>query len=95
MQLPDAKREAELAKRISDLPVGLHVEVRSGLGLTGFLAAVRGFAAQAAPGMLVWETRTHSDQRYAAVKLSLAKHDLDDLRPSRVPQPRAEDVART
>jgi len=64
------EREAEqfMERNWHRLPVALHVEVRSGLKLTAFLAGVRAFIEQSAPGMTVWETKKHNDRPY--VKLS-------------------------
>lgn len=51
-------------------PVAIHAEVSSALKLTAFLAAVRGWLEEVAPGMAAWETRTHHDQAYVSVGLS-------------------------
>jgi hypothetical protein len=52
------------------LPIALNAEVSSAVKLTAFLAAVRGMIEQSAPGMAVWETRTHKEQPYVVVGLS-------------------------
>ncbi|MHC4947232.1 MAG: hypothetical protein ACYTG1_03085 [Planctomycetota bacterium] len=49
------------------LPLALHVAVKDGLKLTAFLATVRAFIEQTAPGMTVWETRKHHDMSYVRV----------------------------
>lgn len=68
LDAPDAKKFFE--ERIYDIPVGLHAEVDSPLKLTAFLAALRAYLDQSAPGMTAWETRTHNDQPYVTVGLS-------------------------
>ncbi len=64
----------ELEKYVEDnvhrLPIALHVGVRSGLRLTAFLAGVRAFIEQSAPGMTTWETREYGDQPYVRVSAS-------------------------
>ncbi len=52
------------------MPVALHAEVSSALKLTAFLASVRAWIEQSAPGMAAWETRTYKDQAYVCVGLS-------------------------
>ena len=49
------------------LPIGRRAEVSSGLKLTAFLAAVRGFVEQASPGMLNWEALAYKDQPYVRI----------------------------
>ncbi len=49
------------------MPIALRADVSSGLKLTLFLAAVRGFIEQAGPGMLNWETETYKDQPYVKI----------------------------
>ena len=56
-----------LEKNLGRLPVALRVEVASGFKLGLFLAALRGFAESAAPGLLRWETLKHSEQPYVAI----------------------------
>jgi len=57
------------------LPVALHAEVGSALKLTAFLAAVRGFVDQSAPGMTVWEPGEHNGRSYVKVGLSPTARD--------------------
>ncbi len=49
------------------IPLAVRAEVSSGLKLTLFLAALRGFIEQAGPGMLNWETLTYKDQPYVKI----------------------------
>ncbi|MBW3598914.1 MAG: hypothetical protein KY475_16780 [Planctomycetes bacterium] len=61
------------------LPVALHISSRSTLKLTAFLTALRGFIEQTAPGMTVWETRTHNGEPYVEISPSeRAQGDLGD-----------------
>jgi hypothetical protein len=62
------ERREYLEKHWSDLPVGLEAEVSSPLKLTAFLAALRAFVEQTAPGMVTWESLTYRDQPYVRVK---------------------------
>jgi hypothetical protein len=50
--------------------VAVRVDVRSGLKLTAFLAGLRSYIDQAAPGMTVWEVQQHNDQPYVKVSPS-------------------------
>jgi len=59
-----------MMRNLHRLPVALHVEVCSGLKLTAFLAGVRAFIEQAAPGMTVWEIKRHNDRPYVKVSPS-------------------------
>ncbi len=49
------------------IPLALRADVSSGLKLTAFLAAARGFIEQASPGMLNWESLTYHDQPYVKI----------------------------
>jgi hypothetical protein len=79
----------ELAKAADDefvlqnfhrFPVALYVEVQSGLRLTAFLAGVRAFVEQTAPGMTVWESKEHAGQPYVKVSPSArARQNEPDL----------------
>lgn len=53
---------------IHRLPVILHVGVSSSMRLTAFLASIKGFIQQSAPGMTVWETHEHNDQNYVSIR---------------------------
>ncbi len=70
-RLQDAKTAGSASLRALDrLPIALHGEVKDALGLTVFLAALRAFVEQAAPGMAQWETLTHQDLPYVKVSPS-------------------------
>src|ERR1043165_8188319 len=56
-----------LEDRVYQIPIALHAEVESGLKLTAFLGALRAYLDQSAPGMTVWENRTHNNQPYVVV----------------------------
>ncbi len=60
-------RNGFFARNIHRLPVALHVEVQSGLKLAAFLAGMRAFIEQTAPGMTVWETKTYNERPYVKV----------------------------
>jgi len=51
-------------------PVALHVDVGNAFKLTGFLATLRGFLEQTAPGMTTWETRKHGERSYVVIRPS-------------------------
>ena len=63
---PD-KREEFMEEQGWRMPLAVRAEVSSGLKLTAFLAAVRGFVEQAAPGMLNWESLTYNEQPYVKI----------------------------
>jgi hypothetical protein len=85
------KKKDELARHperhIGRLPIALRCEVKDAFGLAGFLAVVRGFIEQSAPGLTAWETRTYKDRPY--VKVSPSERAKSD---GEVPQ-EAQDVA--
>ncbi|MBN2022438.1 MAG: hypothetical protein JW809_06550 [Pirellulales bacterium] len=56
-----------LQTQVHRLPLALNVEVKNGLALTGFLAGLRGFVEQTAPGMTEWETREYQGESYVRV----------------------------
>jgi hypothetical protein len=62
---------------IHRLPLALEAEVANPLKLTAFLAALRGYIDQAAPGMLTWETRKHGERDY--VRVSLTKKAIEEF----------------
>jgi hypothetical protein len=71
-----------LETNVGRLPVGVAVEVKSGLKLTLFLTGLRAFINEAAPGMTVWQTIQHREQAYVKIgPSSQARGDLpvDDL----------------
>ena len=49
------------------LPIGVRAEVANGFKLTAFLATVRAFIEQAAPGMVTWQNLTHRDLPYVKI----------------------------
>ncbi len=51
------------------MPVGIELEVTSGLKLAKFLSGLRAFLEQTIPGMLTWESRTYRDEPYTKVSL--------------------------
>jgi hypothetical protein len=59
-----------LLKNIDGLPVAAQFDVKSGMRLTLFLTAVRGFIEQVAPKMLVWAPREHNDHGYVRIGLA-------------------------
>ena len=52
------------------LPIAANIEVRSGLKLIAFLAGLRTFIEQSAPGMTVWETKKYKGRSYVKVSPS-------------------------
>jgi len=50
------------------LPIALVVDVRDPLGLAAFLAGVRAFVQQTAPGMTKWETFEHGGRAYVRIR---------------------------
>lgn len=64
------KLEDFMQHNLGRLPVGVYAEVSSALKLTAFLASVRGWIEESAPGMAAWETRTYHDQAYVRAGLS-------------------------
>jgi hypothetical protein len=69
---------AFLERKIHRLPVALHVEVRSALGLTAFLAAMRGDIEQTSPGMTTWQVLEHQGQPYVRVAASERARGSED-----------------
>ncbi len=52
------------------LPIAANIEVKNGFKLIAFLAGVRAFIEQSAPGMTVWETLDYKGQAYVKVSPS-------------------------
>jgi hypothetical protein len=78
-EVPAEKLEEFQRKAGSRVPVGLQAEVSSTLKLTAFLAALRAFIEQTAPGMTVWESLEYNGQPYVRVKpTEQSRHDLGD-----------------
>jgi hypothetical protein len=67
-EVPPEKRDEFMRHAWGKLPIGLHAEVGSSLKLTAFLAAVRAFIEQTAPGMTIWESLTYRDEPYVRIK---------------------------
>jgi hypothetical protein len=61
------QRDEFLQKEGWRMPLALRAEVSSGIRLTAFLTAVRGFIEQAAPGMLEWEALSYREQPYVRI----------------------------
>jgi len=49
------------------LPVAIHCEVKSAMGLTAFLTTLRAFIEQTVPGMTTWEALSYKDQPYVKI----------------------------
>ncbi len=60
-------REDFFEQHVWQLPVGLVVDVQNAFKLTAFLAAFRTYIDQSAPGMTIWETRTHGEKPYVRI----------------------------
>lgn len=74
---PKMERFAEA--NIHRLPVALYVAVSSPLKVTAFLASVRAFIEQTAPGMTVWEHRKYKKLSYVKVSPSASALSDDDV----------------
>lgn len=66
-----------LIEDMNSIPLVIHFEVNSGLRLATFLAGLRAFVDQTAPGVLQWEDQTKGEQRY--VRISAGGLTGDDL----------------
>ena len=66
--MPRNEQRDTFEHHLSELPIGLEAAVSSPLKLTGFLAGVRAFVEQTAPGMAGWESLTYREQPYVRVK---------------------------
>mgnify|MGYP001162033064 FL=1 len=79
-KIPEEKRDAALGKLIGRLPVAVRAEVKDGLRLTAFLASLRAFIEQTAPGMTEWQSLAYKDQPYVRISPSQrAKGQHKDL----------------
>jgi len=58
-------------KQIGRLPLGFNIEIQNPFKLTAFLAGLRAWLQQTAPGMTIWTTHSHKGQGF--VKVSLGK----------------------
>jgi hypothetical protein len=56
-----------LEREFHRFPVALQLEVKDPLGVTVFLAALRAFIEQTAPGMTAWEALKYGEQPYVKV----------------------------
>ena len=69
-----------MESQVHRLPVAIHVDVKNGLKLTLFLAAIRGFVETTVPGMLNWETLKYREQSYVKVSPTAeARRELNEL----------------
>lgn len=60
--------EEYLEDHIAKLPVGLRVSSKSPIKLALFLTTLKSFSEQAAPGLLLWETREYEETPYVVIK---------------------------
>jgi hypothetical protein len=63
----DSERSNFFGKNLGRLPVAIYAEVSNGFKLTAFLAALRAFIEQTAPGMTAWESLTYKELPYVKV----------------------------
>jgi len=63
------KQQESLLPRV---PIALRAEVANAFKLTAFLATLRGFIDQAAPGMVTWENLTHRELPYVKISPTAA-----------------------
>lgn len=62
------EHEEYIEDNLSRLPVGLRVSSKSPIKLALFLTTLRSFSEQAAPGLLVWETREFEETPYVVIR---------------------------
>ncbi len=62
-----SERDDALWETAKGIPVALIADVRSGLKLTAFLAGVRAYIEQTAPGMTVWTSEEHEGEPYVKI----------------------------
>ncbi len=62
-----ANNEDLWGRNLNRLPVALHADVKSAVRLVAFLAGVRTFIEQSAPGMVQFQARSHQEQGYVEV----------------------------
>lgn len=60
------------------MPIAVNIEISSTLKAVAFIAGLRAFVEQTAPGMLQWEDIRHGDQAY--VKISPTERGAQDVR---------------
>jgi hypothetical protein len=79
-QVPNNDRDEFFQENLGRVPVALAVDVQSGLKLTAFLAALRAYIEQTAPGMTHWESLTYKEEPYVKITPSAkAKQEEDEL----------------
>ncbi len=66
----DRQREEFLEENAFRLPIAANIEVKNSFKLIAFLAGMRTFIEQSAPGMTVWETLNYQEQAYVKVSPS-------------------------
>ncbi|MBT3666157.1 MAG: hypothetical protein HN548_01660 [Opitutae bacterium] len=54
-------------KNLGRIPLGMNVEVRNPFKLTAFLAGLRAWIEQTAPGMTIWSNHAHKGQGYVKI----------------------------
>ncbi len=77
-QVEPEKMDEFMRENYHRLPIAIHVDVKSGLKLVAFLAGLRAWIEETAPGMTVWETKQHGDRSYVKVGPSQQAKSLDD-----------------
>ena len=79
-QLIRSERKERFAQdNIHRLPIAVYVAVSSPLKVTAFLASVRAFIEQTAPGMTLWENRKYKGRTYVKVSPSAQALGDDDV----------------
>ncbi|MBM4355060.1 MAG: hypothetical protein FJ109_14960 [Deltaproteobacteria bacterium] len=71
------KPERFLEANVDRLPLAVLVDVSSAMKVTAFLASVRAFVEQTAPGMTLWEPLTWKGQSYVKVSPTAAAREDD------------------
>jgi len=67
-EIEDAdQREDFVENRFNRLPIGAEIDVANGFKLAAFLAGLRAFIEQSAPGMMQWESLEYNEQPYVKV----------------------------
>jgi hypothetical protein len=74
-----ANNEDAWGRHLNRLPVALHVDVKSAMRLVAFLAGVRTFIEQSAPGMVQFQARSHQEQGY--VEVTVRDVGIDNVEP--------------
>jgi hypothetical protein len=64
----DPQRLDFILREIDRVPLGVNVDVSSGMGLTLFLAGLRSLVEQTSPGMTQWDSLTYRDQPYVRIR---------------------------